>query len=62
MFWTLIIVTMMHSTAPPYGKYGKYVIVSQHEDRLECEDALTALVEKRPPLNKNQKATCIKTD
>lgn len=61
MFWTLIVITLLPFNASN-GTYSKYYVVSQHETRLECEDALTALVEKRRALNKNQKATCIRTD
>jgi hypothetical protein len=66
MFWTLIVITLLHpSERLQHGVYSKYYTVSKHETRDECEVALEMFIEKPPRhvvLNKNQKVTCIKTD
>jgi len=61
MFWTLIVITML-PTATLNGTYSKYYVVSQHENRIECENAMILFAEKRPAMNKDQKTVCIKTD
>jgi hypothetical protein len=61
MFWALILITLLPINTPN-GTYSTYYVVSQHENRIECENELSAFTEKPGVVNKNQKAVCIKTD
>lgn len=63
MFWTLMVITLLPvNNRPPDGTFSTYEVISQHEQRVECEDALYSFLEKNSALNKNKKIACLKTD
>lgn len=63
MYWTLILVTLLPvNNRPPDGTYSTYQVISQHDDRANCEEALYSFARKYTPKNDKQSVACIKTD
>lgn len=66
MFWTLMVITLLPvNNRPPDGTFSTYEVISQHEQRVECEMALYSFVKKYSATNKedkNKKIACLKTD
>lgn len=63
MFWTLILVTLLPANnRPPDGTYSTYQVISQYDERADCEAALYAFAKKHSPKNSKQSIACIKTD
>lgn len=63
MYWTLILVTLLPANnRPADGTYSTYQVISQHNERIECETALFDFAKKYSPKNDKQSVACIKTD